>query len=75
MQKNVQQKNVQVENIVPSKSANNWNDAICEAKRLIKEETKKIAQLRQSIGIFERLRDEGMPFPGKEADQGKDSEA
>lgn len=69
MQKNVQENNVQNVNLVPPESVNNWNDAICETERLIKEKGKRLAQLRQSVEIFKRLRDEGIPFPGANAEK------
>jgi hypothetical protein len=67
--KSVQENNVQRIGAKMPKSATNWNDAIYEAKRMLKEERKKVAQLVQSIKSFERLRDEGMPFPGTPAQE------
>ena len=38
------------------KSLSGWNEAICEAKQ-------RISELKQSIRVFEELRDGGMKFP------------
>jgi hypothetical protein len=50
-----------------------WDSAITDAQRMIQEAQAKIRELKKSIAIFQRLRDRGEPFPGKET--GQESEA
>ena len=48
---------------------NSWDSAIVDAQRMIEEAQAKIRTLRKSIATFQRLRDDGEPFPGEIAEE------
>ena len=61
-----------IANPVPLSKSGGWDEAIHEAEAMIAESEAMIAESRRRIGelesalrSFRKLRDKGMPFPGK----------
>ncbi|HEX8139421.1 MAG TPA: hypothetical protein VF544_17810 [Pyrinomonadaceae bacterium] len=47
------------------KPVNAWNEAITDAKKMQQEAKMQLIRLKQAVKAFERLRDNGVPFPGE----------